>query len=99
MTTRRTLTPSELTFADICFERIELRHLSPREQEIMRSLRSYFDWNKALSSKQLDLLRALKLKSDKAKRRDAIARGALSHDDDTARTTAKLNTVYNPIGR
>ena len=95
---RRTLTPTELTFARVSFERIELRYLNPKQQRLVRSLRSYFEWDSRLSDKQLSTLRALKRTSDKAKRRDAIARGALSQDV-SARTTAKLNTVYNPVSR
>lgn len=95
---RRTLTPAELTFARICFERIELRYLTSKQRTLVRSLRSYFEWDSRLSDKQLSTLRALKRTSDLAKRRDAIARGRLSQDID-ARTTAKLNTVYNPVSR
>lgn len=98
MTTRRTLTPNELRFARVSFESIEPHYLNLKQRNLIRSLRSYFEWDSKLSDKQLSTLRALKHTSDKAKRRDAIARGALSQDID-ARTTAKLNTLYNPIGR
>ena len=95
---RRTLTPTELTFAQICFDRVQPRYLTSKQQDLLRSLRSYFDWDHRLSDKQLDVLRALKHSSDLAKRRDAIARGALSQDD-SARIAAKINAVYNPVSR
>lgn len=95
---RRNLTPTELTFAQICFERIQPRYLTSKQRALLRSLRSYFEWDHRLSDKQLSTLRALKRTSDYAKRRDAIARGALSQDD-SARIAAKLNTVYNPVSR
>ncbi|CUH59853.1 hypothetical protein [Thalassobacter stenotrophicus] len=96
--TRRTLTETELKFARICLERIETRYLNHKQQRLVCSLSSYIEWDSKLSDKQLSMLRGLKHTSDHAKRRDAIARGKLSPDVNE-RTTAKLNTVYNPISR
>ena len=98
MNTRPNLTPTELTFVRICFERIDPNSLKPGPRELFQSLASQFAWSETLSPKQLSSLKKLKYVSDMAKRSDAIARGRISFDDD-ARTDAKLNTVYNPIGR
>ena len=96
MTTRRNLTPSELTFARICFERTSPDLLAPASRELFESLASQFAWDSKLSDAQLIVLKRLKLASDKGKRRDAIARGRIPFDDD-ARTDGKLNTIYNPV--
>ncbi len=98
MTTRRTLSPAELTFARICFERISPDLLTPTSRTLFESLANQFAWDSKLSDAQLIVLKRLKLASDKGKRSDAIARGRIPFDDD-ARTDAKLNTVYNPIRR
>lgn len=98
MNTRPNLTPTELTFARICFERIDPNSLKPGARELFQSLASQFAWSETLSPKQLASLKKLKLSHDLAKRSDAIASGRIRFDDD-ARTDAKLNTVYNPIGR
>ncbi len=98
MSTRRTLSPSELTFARICFERISPDLLTPASRALFESLASQFAWDNKLSDAQLIVLKRLKHTSDKGKRSDAIARGRIPFDDD-ARTQAKLNTVYNPIRR
>lgn len=98
MTTRRKLTHTELTFATICFERIDPNRLKPGARKLFQSLSSQFTWDRKLSDAQLATLKRLKLGHDLHKRSDAIARGGISFDD-AARTDAKLNTVYNPIGR
>lgn len=98
LTTRRTLTPTELTFARICFEHIDQKFLKPGARELFTSLSSQFAFDSMLSDKQLDTLKRLKLGHDLSKRSDAIARGGINFDD-AARTDAKLNTVYNPIRR
>lgn len=98
MTQRRNLTPTELTFATVCFERIDPDRLNPGPRKLFQSLSSQFAWDSKLSDAQLATLKKLKLGHDLRKRSDAIARGGISFDDE-ARTDAKLNTVYNPIGR
>ena len=98
MTTRRNLTPAELTFATVCFERIDPNRLKPGARTLFQSFSSQFAWDSKLSDNQLAALKRLKLGHDLTKRSDAIARGGINFDDD-ARTDAKLNTVYNPIGR
>lgn len=98
MNTRPTLTPTELTFARICFERIDPNLLKPGQRQFFEKLESQFAWSETLSPKQLATLKKLKLAHDLRKRSDAIASGRIRFDDD-ARTDAKLNTVYNPIGR
>ena len=98
MTTRRDLTPTELTFATVCFERIDPNRLNLRQRELFESLASFFAWDSKLSDKQIQTLKKLKLAHDLHKRSDAIASGRISFDD-AARTDAKLNTVYNKIGR
>ena len=98
MTTPRDLTPTELTFATVCFERIDPNRLKPGARELFTSLASHFQWYGTLSPKQLATLKKLKLAHDLHKRSDAIASGRISFDD-AARTDAKLNTVYNKIGR
>lgn len=95
---RRTLTPDELTFATVCFERIDPDRLKPGARTLFQSFSSQFAWDSKLSDAQLAALKRLKLGHDLHKRSDAIARGGINFDDD-ARTDAKLNTVYNPIGR
>lgn len=96
MTTRRTLSPSELTFARICFERISPDLLAPASRALFESLASQFAFDSRLSDAQLIVLKRLKLASDKGKRCDAIARGRITFDDD-ARTDGKLNTIYCPV--
>jgi hypothetical protein len=98
LTARRNLTPTELTFARICFERIDPNLLNPGPRELFQSLASQFAWDSKLSDKQLATLRRLKLGHDLHKRSDAIASGRITFDD-AARTDAKLNCVFNPIGR
>jgi hypothetical protein len=95
---RRNLTPTELTFATVCFERIDPDRLKPGARTLFQSFASQFAWDSKLSDNQLVALKRLKLGHDLHKRSDAIARGGINFDDD-ARTDAKLNTVYNPIGR
>ena len=96
MTTRRALTPSELTFARICFERISPDLLAPASRALFESLASQFAFDSRLSDAQLAILKRLKLTSDKGKRSDAIARGRIPFDDETC-TDSKLNTIYNPV--
>ena len=98
MTTRRTLSPTELTFARICFERTDPTLLPQASRELFESLANQFAWDSKLSDAQLAILKRLKHTSDKIKRSTAIARGRIPFDDD-ARTDSKLNTVYNPIRR
>jgi hypothetical protein len=98
LTTRRNLTPTELTFATICFERIDPNRLKPGARKLFQSLSSQFTWDSKLSDAQLTTLKRLKLGHDLHKRSDAIAKGRISFDDD-ARTDAKLNTIYNKIRR
>jgi hypothetical protein len=95
---RRNLTPTELTFATVCFERIDPNRLKPGARTLFQSFASQFAWDSKLSDAQLATLKRLKLSHDLHKRSDAIARGGISFDD-AARTDAKLNTIYNPIGR
>lgn len=95
---RRTLTPTELTFASVCFERIDPNLLKPGARTLFQSFASQFAWDSKLSDNQLVALKRLKLGHDLTKRSDAIARGGISFDDD-ARTDAKLNTIYNKIRR
>lgn len=97
MTTRRTLTPDELTFTRICFKNIDRRYLNQTEQKMLRSFESNFEWDQKLSDKQLDALKRFKRTSDVAKRSDAIAKGRLSQD--TSSVSAKLNTIYNEAGK
>ena len=97
-TKRRNLTTTELTFATICFERIDPNRLKPGARKLFQSFASQFAFDSRLSDAQLATLKKLKLASDLHKRSDAIARGGINFDDE-ARTDAKLNTVYNPIGR
>ncbi len=98
MTTRRNLSPTELTFARISFEQIDPNLLKPGSRQFFESLESQFAWNGTLSPKQFSSLKKLKYASDMAKRSDAIASGRITFDDD-ARTDAKLNTIYNKIRR
>lgn len=98
MTTRLNLTPTELTFARICFERTDPNSLKPGPRELFESLANQFVWSGTLSPKQLATLKKLKYVSDMAKRSDAIAKGRISFDD-AARTDAKLNNIYNKIRR
>ena len=98
MTIRRKLTTTELTFARICFERIDPNRLKPGARKLFQSLSSQFAFDSRLSDAQLATLKRLKLASDLHKRSDAIARGGISFDD-AARTDAKLNTIYNKIRR
>lgn len=98
MSKRRTLTPSELTFARICMEHINPELLAPHLRPLFASLASQFSWDCRLSDAQLCALKRLKLASDLRKRSDAIAGGRITYND-AARTDAKLNTVYNKIGR
>lgn len=98
MTTRRNLIPGELTFATVCFERIDPNLLNPEQAKLFQSLASQFAWDSKLSDKQLATLKKLKLASDLKKRSDAIASGHISFND-ASRTDTKLNTVYNKIGR
>lgn len=98
MTARRNLTHTELTFARICFERIDPNLLKPASRELFQSLASQFAWDSKLSDKQLATLKKLKLASDLHKRSNGIASGRITFDD-AARTDAKLNCVFNPIGR
>ena len=95
---RRTLTPTELTFASVCFERIDPNLLKPGARTLFQSLSSQFAWDSKLSDAQLATLKKLKLGYDLTKRSDAIARGGINFDD-AARTDAKLNTIYNKIRR
>lgn len=96
MTTRPKLTPSELTFARICFERINPDLLQPGPRALFEALASYFAWYGTLSPKQLASLKNLKLSHDLTKRSTAIALGRIRFDDD-ARADSKLNIVYNPV--
>ena len=95
-TKRRNLSPTELTFATICFERIDPKRLKPGARELFQSFASQFAFDSRLSDAQLATLKRLKLGHDLQKRSDAIARGGINFDDE-ARTDAKLNCVYNPI--
>ena len=95
---RRTLTPDELTFAIVCFERIDPDRLKPGARTLFQSFSSQFAWDSKLSDAQLATLKRLKLGHDLTKRSDAIARGGINFDD-AARTDAKLNTIYNKIRR
>ena len=98
MTTRRNLTHTELTFARICFERIDPNRLKPGARELFQSFASQFAFDSRLSDAQLATLKKLKLGHDLHKRSEAIARGSISFDDD-ARTDAKISTIYNKIRR
>ena len=98
MSLRNELTTDELTFATVCFERIDPNLLNPGPRQLFESLAHYFSYHGTLSPKQLASLKKLKYVSDMAKHSDEIARGRIRFDDD-ARTDAKLNTVFNPVGR
>jgi hypothetical protein len=93
---RRTLTPDELTFAIVCFERIDPDRLKPGARTLFQSFASQFAWDSKLSDNQLAALKRLKLGHDLHKRSDAIARGGINFDDDE-KTNAKLNVVFNPM--
>lgn len=95
---RRNLTPAELTFASVCFERIDPNLFKPGARTLFQSFESQFSWDSKLSDAQLATLKKLKLGHDLTKRSDAIARGGINFDD-AARTDAKLNTIYNKIRR
>lgn len=89
MTTRRNLSPDELTFARIAFETIDPKRLNPDQLKLFRSLESYFSWDKRLSSKQLDALERLHRTATRG-----VYGTALSDSD---RLNAKLNTVFNQM--
>ena len=95
---RRNLTPNETLFCEISFKNIKPRHLSPKQQDILRSLNSYFSYDRMLSDKQLKNIKWLKHTADLAKRKEAIAKGRLQpSESQDQRISTKLITIYNPI--
>lgn len=97
---RRELTPQEQETVRIQIQNIKSEFLKPEQLKFYKSLCSQYERDARLSDRQLTGMTNLKYASDMAKRHVALKNGKLNLPDNIgAQTDAKLNTVFNKIGR
>jgi hypothetical protein len=97
---KQKLNADELVFFEICKENIDPKHLSQSEVDMFKSIWSQCDYDGRLSSRQMEVLKSIKYKSDRAKRSGAISLGRVDPSwKEASRIEEKLNIFYNNIGR